>query len=645
MNFKFFSKLKILVAFSIFFLFVLSFTTDVHAIVTHGATIAKGCDSPKMPGESTSCDIVVGYNDAAGDTISVDEAWDVEDIGGDNVRVPAVGSLPISAVSGNTTCVAAGALPCLIGPAGSTLNGLPGSGVSGAVTFHSDTYVIQANDPDPLPDQGNAKVHDLCDNPNTSGCSTLSNTIQFTSQTDLKFNPSVVTNVHDVSHNIVTSVPLGTTVHDNAVVSGSHGTPTGTVNFKRYANTTCTGASTDENNVLLNGSGVAESSDFATNSTAGLSYKAHYNGDNNYNAKDGDCESLTVIKLVSIVRTEVHDPNHVDITNTTVPVGVTVHDKAFVTGGGPTPTGTVDFARYATNDCTGGSINQDNVILAGDGTVESAPFAPVAGFVSYKVHYDGDDNYGTSDGICEPLTVEKLTPTVRTEVHDANHVDITNTAVNAGTIVHDKAFVGGTGGNPTGTVDFMRYTNGTCTGGPADTQSGVILDSTGNPAFAESDTFTTVAGAMAYKVHYSGDGVYKEGLGVCEPLTVQEIPQGCTLTQGYWKNHESEWPVNMLTLGSVSYTKTQLLSILRTPVKGNGIVSLAHQLIAAKLNIASGASPASISAVIASADTMIGGLVVPPVGNGFLPPGQTSPLISQLDSFNSGTTGPGHCSQ
>jgi hypothetical protein len=121
-------------------------------------------------------------------------------------------------------------------------------------------------------------------------------------------------------------------------------------------------------------------------------------------------------------------------------------------------------------------------------------------------------------------------------------------------------------------------------------------------------------------------------------------PDGCTLTLGFWKNHEEDWPVTSLTLGSVTYTQAQLLSILTQPVKGNGLVSLAHQLIAAKLNIASGADPSAISAAITAADAAIGSLVVPPVGSGYLSPSSVSSLISQLDRYNNGFTGPGHCS-
>jgi hypothetical protein len=115
---------------------------------------------------------------------------------------------------------------------------------------------------------------------------------------------------------------------------------------------------------------------------------------------------------------------------------------------------------------------------------------------------------------------------------------------------------------------------------------------------------------------------------------------GCTLTQGYWKTHPEAWPVTSLTLGTVTYTQAQLLSILNQPVQGNGLIALAHQLIAAKLNALSGATPSS---AITQADTLIGSLVVPPVGSGSLAPSATSTLVGALDSYNSGTTGPGHC--
>lgn len=118
----------------------------------------------------------------------------------------------------------------------------------------------------------------------------------------------------------------------------------------------------------------------------------------------------------------------------------------------------------------------------------------------------------------------------------------------------------------------------------------------------------------------------------------------CTFTQGYWKSHEEEWPVTSLTLGTVTYPQAQLLAILNRPAQGNGLVFLAHQLIAAKLNVARGASvPASVAQAIADADALIGGLVVPPVGSGYIAPNQASGLTQTLDQYNNGTVGPGHC--
>lgn len=119
--------------------------------------------------------------------------------------------------------------------------------------------------------------------------------------------------------------------------------------------------------------------------------------------------------------------------------------------------------------------------------------------------------------------------------------------------------------------------------------------------------------------------------------------EGCTLTQGYWKNHPDAWPVTSLTLGTVTYTQAQLLEILKTPVRGNGLISLAHQLIAAKLNIAAGASDDAIDDTIDDADALIGGLVIPPVGPGFLSPSTTGSLNNTLDSYNNGLIGPGSC--
>ncbi|HET9371100.1 MAG TPA: hypothetical protein VFO19_12660 [Vicinamibacterales bacterium] len=158
---------------------------------------------------------------------------------------------------------------------------------------------------------------------------------------------------------------------------------------------------------------------------------------------------------------------------------------------------------------------------------------------------------------------------------------------------------------------------------------------------------------ICIRAHYiTGGGPTKVDTHLSEPTPYTIVCSlGCTQSQGYWKTHgpvptgnnQNEWPVSSLTLGTVNYTALELQSIMNAPVAGNGLISLAHQLIAAKLNIANGANGAAVAATIAAADALIGALVVPPVGTDALAPSATSALVDVLTQFNEGAIGPGHC--
>ncbi len=69
------------------------------------------------------------------------------------------------------------------------------------------------------------------------------------------------------------------------------------------------------------------------------------------------------------------------------------------------------------------------------------------------------------------------------------------------------------------------------------------------------------------------------------------------------------WPVNSLMLGSQTYSKAELLTILRTPVgagpKADASLILADQLIAAKLNIANGVDGTPVASTIADAEAVL----------------------------------------
>lgn len=134
----------------------------------------------------------------------------------------------------------------------------------------------------------------------------------------------------------------------------------------------------------------------------------------------------------------------------------------------------------------------------------------------------------------------------------------------------------------------------------------------------------------------SDESVSHDGWRV-DTVSISECPPTpCVRGQGYWKNHPDQWPVTQLLLGNQVYDQEQLLSILHQSVRGNGLVLLAHQLIAAKLNIASGADGSCIEQALEDADALIGDLLVPPVGTGYLRPADVSALADTLDHYNGG---------
>lgn len=142
---------------------------------------------------------------------------------------------------------------------------------------------------------------------------------------------------------------------------------------------------------------------------------------------------------------------------------------------------------------------------------------------------------------------------------------------------------------------------------------------------------------------FSGETNQHEGSAIVD-CAVPPPPTGqCPFSQGYWKNHADAWPVTSLTLGTETYTQAELLALLRAPVRGDASLILAHQLIAAKLNIANGSDPAPVSATIADADSLLSGFAgkLPYHVRPSSPTGQA--MVGDagtLDSYNNGQMTP-----
>ena len=218
--------------------------------------------------------------------------------------------------------------------------------------------------------------------------------------------------IHDAAHTPVTSVPAGTTVHDQATVTGGLGTPSGSVTFSWFTNSTCTTpAAATSTPVPLDATGAADGTAFAfTPGTSGsFAFQAAYSGDGTYTASTGPCEPLTVTSVASATASVIHDAAHTPVTS--VPSGTTVHDQATVTGqsGLPTPSGTVTFSWFTNGTCTApAAATSAPVPLDATGVADAVGFPQTPGVsasFAFQAVYSGDNTYTASTGPCEPLTV------------------------------------------------------------------------------------------------------------------------------------------------------------------------------------------------------------------------------------------------
>jgi hypothetical protein len=119
---------------------------------------------------------------------------------------------------------------------------------------------------------------------------------------------------------------------------------------------------------------------------------------------------------------------------------------------------------------------------------------------------------------------------------------------------------------------------------------------------------------------------------------------GCPATIGFWKNQKKHpFPVSVqasgLTIGGVTYTASQLLTILSNPSTGNAVAILGHQLVGALINFAAGAKHnATADAAIADAQSLLQNnslnLLTSTVSPSSSLGGQLTSDASTLDGYN-----------
>lgn len=110
-----------------------------------------------------------------------------------------------------------------------------------------------------------------------------------------------------------------------------------------------------------------------------------------------------------------------------------------------------------------------------------------------------------------------------------------------------------------------------------------------------------------------------------------------TGTPGYWKNHPEAWPVTVITVGGVSYTREEAIPMLKQ-AGGDKSSTLFRALVSAKLNVLNGAESSCINGAIDTADAWF--VTYGPVGSKIK--GNSAawragePLNDTLDAYNNG---------
>lgn len=273
-----------------------------------------------------------------------------------------------------------------------------------------------------------------------------------------------------VSANPVDESEFGTAVTFTATISGGAGSPTGSVAFS-----TAGGA-------ISGCASVAVSAGQAQCVTSGLALGAQtvtaaYGGDATYGAASGQV-GHTVKGTPTVVLTI--DPNDGDSL-----VGETVTLTATVAGGGDTPTGTVAFRQG------GVEISGCAAVALSSGEAECPVNGLAAGAYEFSASYGGDGAYVAGASGTLDHDVDKRTPTVV-----INRSAGSNPA-QSGTAVTFAAQVSGSGGTPSGTVDFLvdGVVVGTC-------------DDVSLVGGVAQCVMTLLTGEYVLTASYGGDAVY-----------------------------------------------------------------------------------------------------------------------------------------
>jgi hypothetical protein len=229
------------------------------------------------------------------------------------------------------------------------------------------------------------------------------------------------------------------------------------------------------------------------------SFDAVYSGDTNNNVATSTCEPLTVTKASPTISTT--------LSSSAITIGASVTDSStlasFFQAGG-----TVTYNEFSGSTCAGTATIVSTVTVTNGVVPNSASVTlATAGPFSFNAVYGGDVNNNGATSACEPLTVNKASPSLTTSL-SATSISVGGSLTDSATLAN--FFQAG------GTVTYSLFSGGTCTA-PGSIVSTVIVTNGVVPK-SRAVIFNSTGG-FSFEAVYSGDTNNNGATSACEPVT------------------------------------------------------------------------------------------------------------------------------
>lgn len=211
-----------------------------------------------------------------------------------------------------------------------------------------------------------------------------------------------------------------------------------------------------------------------------------------------------LVDCVYTNKTRVQPSITTTLSDTSVPVGSTVHDSATLSGATADAGGTVTYTVYTDDQCSAGARDAGTRTVTNGAVPDSDALTfNHAGTFYWQATYSGDDNNKPATSACldETLVVTKA----NTSVSTAQHL-----------IPNDAFTLSGATADAGGTITMSLYapSDATCSGTPAYTQT---VDVSGNGTYATDNTSFVASdeGTWRWASSYTGDGDNQPATSSC----------------------------------------------------------------------------------------------------------------------------------